>query len=162
MSCSSNGVPTGTLKYPVASGQIKPIKGTIAVGASCSTLATLPIAGTTLGVKWKGVNPKNGKLSNAGSKSLATVTGVTKSDPGTYTVNGSITSGPFTGKTIRLTLRTDLTHSARLAQCQASGTSSIGFTGAGGARRRWRSSDPGVAAASRGSGARSRSVGSVG
>ena len=39
-SCSSNGVPAGTLKFPVASGQIKPIKGTIPAGANCSTLAS--------------------------------------------------------------------------------------------------------------------------
>jgi hypothetical protein len=131
--CSSNGVPAGTLKYPVASGQIKPIKGTIAAGASCSTLSTLPLSGTLVTLKWKGVNPKNGKLSNAGSKTLATVTGVTKSDPGTYVLTGSVTTGPFAGKTLRLTLKTDQTHAARMAQCHASGTPSIAFSGAGGA-----------------------------
>jgi hypothetical protein len=130
--CTTNGVPTGTLKYPVSSGQVK-VKGAIAEGASCSTLATLPVQGTLLTVKWKGVNPKNGKLSTAGGKSLATVTGVTKTDPGTYVLSGSVSVGPFAGKTLRLTLKTDQTHAARLAGCTVSGTPSIGFTGAGGA-----------------------------
>jgi hypothetical protein len=120
------------LKYPVSSGQVK-VKGAIAPGASCSTLSTMPIAGTLLTVKWKGVNPKNGRLSTAGAKSLATVTGVTKADPGTYVLNASVTVGPFVGKALRLTLRTDQTHAARLAQCQVSGTPSIPFSGAGGA-----------------------------
>jgi hypothetical protein len=130
-SCSSNAVPAGTFKYPVASGAIKPLKGEIPAGANCSTLATLPISGT-FKIKWKGVNPKNLKLSNAGAKSVATITGVTKSDPGTYVINATVTEGPFLGKVARLTLRTDQTHAARLAQCGASGTGSIGFTGAGG------------------------------
>ena len=61
----------------------------------------------------------------------------------------------------RLTLRTDLSNAARSAECPASGTPSIAFSGAAGASTLaivW----PGLATASRGSGGVGRSVGSAG
>ena len=82
------------------------------------------------------MNPKNGKLSTAGRRAWRRSSAVTKSDPGTYAVNGSITVGPFTGKTLRLTLRTDLTHAARLGPVSGARDPSIGSP-ARPARRRW-------------------------
>jgi hypothetical protein len=130
--CVDHGVAPGTTKYPISAGSVK-VKGALPAGSNCSTLATLPLAGTSLSVKWQGVNPKTGKLSSAGPKSAATVSGVTTSGPGTYTVQGSVVAGPFTGRTVKVTMRTDLTHAARLAQCQSAGIASIGFTGVAGA-----------------------------
>ncbi len=131
--CSSNGVPAGTLKYPVASGQVK-VKGTIAAGASCSTLTTLPIAGNALGMKWKGVNPKNGKLSTAGGEEPGHGHRRHEERPGHLRPERVDHRRPVhRARRPRLTLRTDLTHAARLAHARSSGTPSIGFTGSGGA-----------------------------
>lgn len=118
---------TGAVKYPVTSGSVK-FKGALPVGSNCSSLATLPIAGTSLKIKWQGIKPKTGTLSTAG-KSVATISGVTAIGPGTYELVGPIVAGNFTGSNIDLTLRTDQTHAARLAQCQAAGVNAIGFTG---------------------------------
>ena len=129
--CVDHSVTPGTTKFPISAGAVK-IKGSLPPGSNCSTLATLPLAGTSFSVKWQGINPKNGKLSTAAPKSIATVSSVTTSGPGTYTVVGSIVGGPFAGKTLKVTMRTDMTHAARLTQCQTSGVPSIGFTNAAG------------------------------
>ena len=128
--CQDHSV-AGSTKYPVTSGSVK-LKGALPAGSNCSSLATLPLAGTSLKVKWQGIKPKTGTLATAG-KSLATISGVTTIAPGTYELVGPIVAGSFTGSSIHLTLRTDLTHAARLAQCQTAGIAAIGFTGLMGA-----------------------------
>ncbi|MGZ6969325.1 MAG: hypothetical protein ACXVKN_16475 [Acidimicrobiia bacterium] len=129
--CVDHSVAPGSTKFPITAGSVK-IKGALPAGSNCSTLATLPLAGTTFKIKWQGINPKNGKLSTAAPKTLATASGVTASGPGTYVLTAPVTSGLFAGRTVKMTLRTDMTHAARLAQCQSVGVAAIGFTGVAG------------------------------
>lgn len=131
LACVNHSVAAGTTKYPISSGSAK-LKGQLPAGSSCSTLSTLPLGGTSIKIKWQGINPKNGKLSTVG-RSVALVSTVTTTAPGTYKLRAPVTEGPFAGAAAELTLRTDQTHAVRLAQCNASGITSIGFTGVGGA-----------------------------
>ena len=68
------------------------LKGALPAGSNCSSLATLPLDGTSLKIKWQGIKPKTGTLATAG-KSLATVSGVTTIETGTYELVGPIVSG---------------------------------------------------------------------
>ena len=124
--CQDHSV-AGSTKYPVTSGSVK-FKGALPAGSNCSTLATLPLAGTSFKVKWQGIKPKTGTLATAG-KSVAVISSVNTTGPGTYELVGPIVAGNFTGSSIDLTLLTDQTHAARLSQCQAAGVGAIGFTG---------------------------------
>jgi hypothetical protein len=125
--CEDGGVPAGATKYPVTAGSVK-AKGALPVGSSCSTLSTLPLAGTTLKLKWQGVNPKKLTLTTAG-KSVAIVAGVTAVGADGYEIVAPVVAGAFTGESVTLHLRTDVTHAARLAACQAGGVPTIDFTG---------------------------------
>jgi hypothetical protein len=130
-SCQDFGVPPGATKYPVTAGSVK-AKGALPVGSNCSTLSTLPLAGTMLKVKWQGINPKKLTLTTAG-KSVAIVSTVTAVGTDGYEVVAPVVAGAFTGRNVALTLRTDVTHATRLATCQAGGVPTIDFTGVRGA-----------------------------
>ena len=125
--CTRNNPPV--TKYPVSSGSVK-IKGALPAATVCSQITNPPFAGTTLSVKWQGINPKNNKLGTIG-KSAAVVSSVTpNASPFGYTLTAPVSAGIYAGGTLKVNIALDTSSAALVGGCNAVGTGFLGFTGA--------------------------------
>lgn len=127
-SCVNSGQPVGSAKYPVTSGSFK-VKGTLVAGTRCPVVSNPKFNGTALTIKWQGINPKSGKLSTAGKSVVTLNSGAVAAVPtGGYVLSGPVTSGNFTGSTVRaqLALNGGVTNEANT--CAAGSLGGVSFT----------------------------------
>jgi hypothetical protein len=127
--CVNTGAPAAATKYPVTGGTVK-IKGSMPSGTTCAGVTSPNLNGTTLKIKWKGINPKKNVLSTAG-KSDAVVTGTVIGEfPSTgYVVTTTVVAGAFAGSKLQLQLALNSTVSGAASACAGGSLAGVSYTG---------------------------------
>jgi hypothetical protein len=86
-------------------------------------------SGMLLTIKWKGINPKNGQLSNAGKSIVTLNSGAVAAVPtGGYVLSGPVTAGSFAGSTVRVQLALNGGVTSEANTCAAGSLAGVSFT----------------------------------
>ena len=128
--CGNSHQPALSTKYPVVSGSAK-FKGSFPAGSNCSALSNPKFAGTTVKLKWQGINPNSGNLSTAGKSDVTLSNGTVAALPtGGFVASGQITAGSFLGSTVRVQLALNGGVTGETTLCNGGSLAGVDFTGA--------------------------------
>jgi hypothetical protein len=117
--CDNTGVTGG--KYPITDGLLT-LSATLPAGASCANVFDLGWQKIKFGVKWQGVNPKNGKLATVATTKLTDPTQTFSSSPSVgfdFVSAAQPAKKAFEGSTVTLHLVSDQLQVDLQTQCDS-------------------------------------------